>query len=302
MSLFVALCCAVVAAIAYGAGTAVQQAEASASASVADTRGLANLLRNPRWLLGVSADVVGTVLHIAAIATGPVVIIQPLLVLQLPISLPIATWLGAPRAGWRQYFACGWIGAGLAVFFLIVGNPGDASAMSVQASLWSSLGVAVGGAAALGAVAWSRSPAVRAATWGGVAGAWFGFVAVLLDSVLTIWSDDGMHAFTHQRFLVPLAALVILGAASLVVTQRSYQLGPLAASFPANTAVDPMVSVVFGVILLKESIPMSALLAVVYAGCIGAIAYGTVRLAMLTVGGASSAGGGELIDRRRQSA
>jgi drug/metabolite transporter (DMT)-like permease len=300
MSLLVALPCAVVAAVAYGAGTAVEQAAARDSEPVADAQSMTKLAKNPRWLLGVAADTVGTILHVTAIATGPVIIVQPLLVLQLPVSLPIATWLGAPRPGWRHYLACGWIVAGLAAFFAIVGNPGDASVMSAQAALTSSLLVAAVGVAALVAVIPSKSPAVKAATWGGVAGAWFGFVAVLLDSVTTEWQRHGAHALSHDRFLIPLAALCVLGAASLIVTQRSYQLGDLAASFPANTAVDPLVAVVFGVILLHESIPMSPALAVVYTACLGAIAYGTVRLAMLTVGD-GSVGGTETV-RRRQSA
>ena len=158
MSLAVALPCALVAAVAYGAGTAVQQAAASDSAPVADAKGLTTLVRNPRWLIGISADTVGTVLHVIAIATGPVVLIQPLLVLQLPISLPIATMLGAPRPGWRHFAACGWIIAGLAVFFAVVGNPGDASIMSVRATLVSSLIVAVVGVAALASVARAARP------------------------------------------------------------------------------------------------------------------------------------------------
>jgi hypothetical protein len=300
MSLLVALPCALVAAVAYGAGTAVEQAAARESDSVADAAGLTKLAKNPRWLLGVAADTVGTVLHVVAIATGPVIIIQPLLVLQLPISLPIATMLGAPRPGWRHFAACGWIIAGLAAFFVVVGNPGDASIMSVQASLVSSAVVGVVGVAALVAVIPSHNSVLKAATWGGVAGAWFGFVAVLLDSVTTIWNEHHLQSLEHDRFVVPLISLAIFGTASVVVTQRAYQLGDLAASFPANTAIDPLVSVVLGVILLEEAIPMSPLLGIVYAACVAAVGYGTVRLATLTVG-AGAVGGADTL-RRRQSA
>src|SRR3954451_14730667 len=115
MSLLVALPCAVVAAVAYGAGTAVaagggwgcEHPSARENGRGADAQSMTKLAKNPRWLLGVAADTVGTILHVTAIATGPVIIVQPLLVLQLPVSLPIATWLGAPRPGWRHYLACG---------------------------------------------------------------------------------------------------------------------------------------------------------------------------------------------------
>ncbi len=97
VSLLVAVPCGIAAAVAYGASTAVEHSAVHSDTGDADARGLVEQLRNPRWLLGIGGDVLGLVLQILALATGPVVLIQPLLVLALPISLPISRALGGPR-------------------------------------------------------------------------------------------------------------------------------------------------------------------------------------------------------------
>ena len=100
--------------------------------ATADARGLVALLRNPRWLLGIAGDMLGLILQIVALATGPVVLVQPLLVLALPVSLPIGWWLGGRRPSRPTIVSCALIVAGLALFFAIVGNPGDASVLTGQ--------------------------------------------------------------------------------------------------------------------------------------------------------------------------
>ena len=79
MTLAVAIPCALAAAIAYGASTAVEH---SAAHTVDEPdRGLLRLLRDPRWLIGMLGDTVGLVLQVIALATGPVSLVQPILIL-----------------------------------------------------------------------------------------------------------------------------------------------------------------------------------------------------------------------------
>ncbi|MEP6851248.1 MAG: hypothetical protein ABJA87_01060 [bacterium] len=151
-------------------------------------RGLVRLVRNPRWLLGMAGDGVGLLLQVIALFTGPVVLVQPLLVLALPISLPIAWCLGGPKPGLAQYRACALIFLGLGAFFLVVRDPGGASQLEVRPAIITILIAVLVGPAALGVV-YRRRGAVKAAVYGGVAGAWFGLVAVLLDAVAEAWHD-----------------------------------------------------------------------------------------------------------------
>jgi drug/metabolite transporter (DMT)-like permease len=287
VSLLVAVPCAVAAALAYGASTAVEhsaahESDAGAGANTGSGSGPGNglwrLVRNPRWLLGMAGDAFGLVLQVLALATGPVVLVQPILVLALPISLPIAWKLGGPRPGRTSYLACGWIIAGLGVFFGLVGNPGDASALPIKPGLIATVCVVVVGAILL-LIARALGSSAKAALYGAVAGAWFGFVAVLMDAVAKSWSDHGLHAFTRSDALIPLAALVVIGGASIALTQVAFAVGALGASFPANLTADPVLAVVLGAVLLHETLPSSPLYVGAYVACVAAILVGAVQLA-----------------------
>ncbi len=282
MSLAVAVPCALGAALAYGTSTAVQHSVAHGESGAADGKvdasGLLRLVTNPRWLLGTAADAGGLGMHIVALATGPVVLIQPLLVLALPVSLPVARLLGGPPPRRSQYLGCVWILAGLTAFFAIVGKSDDADLLSTTSALIA-IGISVVvGIAALGLVS-TRGRAVKSAVYGGVAGAWFGLVAVLMDGAAASWHAHGFQVFLHAEGLVPLIALVVLGIASTALTNAAFQIGDLAASWPANAAADPVLAVFLGAVLLGERLPHSPWAFLAYALCLGAIVYGAVRLA-----------------------
>jgi drug/metabolite transporter (DMT)-like permease len=290
VSLLVAIPCGIASAVAYGLSTAVEHSAVNASADPATTAGdetsgggidagrLIGLIRNPRWLMGMAGDTLGLVLQVIALSTGPVVLIQPLLILALPISLPIAWLLGGPRPRRPEYLSCALIIAGLGAFFILVGDPGTGDVLRVRPAVATVVVVAVAGLAAL-AIVRRAQRGLKAAIYGAVAGAWFGLVAVLMDAASTAWRSDGLSAFSHATGLVPLTSLVLLGAASIVLTQISFQIGALAASFPANLSADPVLAVALGALLLHEDLPLSVLHLLAYALCLGAVLFGAIRLA-----------------------
>ena len=283
MSLLIAVPCGVASAFAYGVSTAVEHSAAQDVSKAADAEapagGLLSLVKNPRWLMGVGGDTLGFVLQAIALSTGPVVLIQPLLVLALPISLPVARWLGGPRPGRAQFLSCAWIIVGLGAFFAVVGNPGDADPLDTRAAIVVVAVAAVAGVAALVPVR-TRSGTMKAVVYGTVSGAWFGVVAVLVDAAAATWKVHGMDAFGRAEGLVPLVSLLVLGAASLALTQVSYAAGALAASFPGNLTADPVVAVLLGAVLLNERIPYTPLAFIAYVACFAAVLYGAIRLAV----------------------
>jgi len=278
MSLIVAVPCGLAAAAAYGASTAVQHEAANTGTGAADARGLVRLLRDPRWLLSIGGDSIGLVFQVIALSTGPVVLIQPLLVAALPVSLLVGWALGGSRPRRADYVACLGILGGLAVFFALIGDPGKASLLAARPALIVIvLALAVGIAACL--TVRQRTVPVRAAVYGGVAGAWFGLVGVLLNAAATTWRDRGLAGFAHAEGLVPLIGLLVIGALGITLTQISFQVGALGASFPANKATDPVVAVVLGAALLHEHVPAGPLDVVGYLACLAAIVAGTITLA-----------------------
>ncbi len=278
MSLAVAVSCGVGAAIAYAAATATEHAAAHTGTGDHDATGLVKLVKNPWWLFGFVLDFAGLVLQIAALSAGTVVLVQPLLVLSLPLSLPIRWALGGPRPLGRDYLGCLAILLGLTGFFLLLGAPAQSHALHRRHALFAAL-IAL---AAGGLICWWAHPRrapVRAAVYGGVAGAWFGLVGVLMDASITTWRDQGIRGFTHASGLIPVSGVVVVGALSIVLTQVSFQVGSLGASFPANLAAAPVVAVILGAMLLREHVPSSTPHVIGYLVCLAAMVLGSIQLA-----------------------
>jgi hypothetical protein len=279
VSLLVAVPFGVASAVAYGASTAVQHAAVHTGTGTADPRGLLRLVRDPRWLMSIGGDTVGFGLQVVALSNGPVVLVQPLLVLTLPVSLFFGAMLSGtpPRRG--DYLACLGIIGGLSVFFLLLGTPQSGRLPSPRTlEVTIVLALLIGGL--LCAAARNRSAAVRAGVYGGVAGAWFGTLGVLINSIAVQYGDHGARGLlTRADGLVPVAGLVVLGGLGIVLTQISFQVGALAASFPANKAADPVAAVVLGAVLLHEHVPSGPVHSVVYVLCLGAVVTGAVQLA-----------------------
>jgi drug/metabolite transporter (DMT)-like permease len=282
VSLVVAVPFGVAAAIAYGAATAVQHQAAHTGTGTADPAGLLRLLRDPRWLLSIGGDAVGLVCQVLALATGPVVLIQPLLVLTLPVSLFVGYLLGGPSPRRGDYLACLGIVGGLALFFAVLGTPGAGRDPHPRAILATVLIALLAGAALCALVA-RRGPTLRAGVYGGVAGAWFGTVAVLMNAAATQFKQHGFTGLVAQLAgLAPLLGTAVVGVLGMALTQVSFQVGALAASFPANKAADPVAAVVLGAVLLHERVPAGPVHLLGYLLCLAAIVGGAVRLATPT--------------------
>jgi hypothetical protein len=287
MSLAVAVSCGVAAAVAYAGATATEHAAAHTGTGDHDATGLVRLIRNPWWLLGFFLDFVGLILQIVALSAGTVVLVQPILVLSLPLSLPLRWALGGPRPRQRDYLACGAILLGLTAFFLILGTPAQSHVLHRRHALIAAIiALAAGGLACL----WGhrRSAPVRAAVYGAVAGGWFGLVGVLLDASITTWRARGFEGFAHASGFAPVLGVIVVGALSIILTQVSFQVGTLGASFPANLAAAPVVAVILGATLLREHVPSGTPYIVGYAACLVAIIFGSIQLA----------GGGSTTDDR----
>ncbi|MEO7126017.1 MAG: DMT family transporter [Nakamurella sp.] len=278
MNLLVAIPCALGAAVAYGVSAAVQHHVAHTGTGRVDPRGLLALVRDPRWLASMLGDGVGLVLQIIALSAGPVVLIAPLFVLAVPVSLPAGWLLGGHAPRRRDYWGCALIIAGLATFFALLGNPAPGTALSGRAGLTAGLIALV--AFGVTFVALHRSgPTVRAFGYGVIAGAGFGLVEVLVSAVSTVWATDGARGFTQPNGYFNLVMVVVVGVVAITFTQLAFQVGPLAASFPANECAAPAVAVLLGAILLHEPMPANVVILGGYLLCLLAVVAGTVALA-----------------------
>lgn len=274
MSLAVALPCAAAAAAVYGTSTALQHQRVAAAAD----RPLTALLRDPRWLASVGGDGLGLVLQVIALAAGPVVLIAPLLVLAVPVALPVGWALGGPPPRRREIVAVAGVVAALAVFLVVVGDPGEGRAMTFPAAwVLGLIALVISGVAYL----LTRRPSTaRAAVVGAVAGAGFALVATFINTLSAAYEQRGAAGLVDDRAAVTaLIGVLAVGAAAMTLTQLSFRTGALGASFAANEATTPIVAVVLGAALLEQRVPFGAGRAVIYLVCVAVLVLSIVELA-----------------------
>lgn len=282
MSLVVAIPFGVASAVVYAGSTVVQHHTAHESVeqrSAVSAAALWRLVRSPVWLLSVAGDFVGFLLQVAALATGPVVVVQPLVVLMLPVSLLLSAALGWHRPRPGEYLGLVAVVGGLAVFLALVGSPAGGR-MPAAHVLTATIAVVLVAGAAVAALVSRGGTIVRAVGYGAVAGAYFGTMAVFVDAAATRWTTAGVHGLLGTApGLVPVLGVLALGAAGIVLTQMSFQSGELDAALPASLAADPLTAVLLGVPLVGEHIALDAAHLAAYAVCLVAVVGGAVRLA-----------------------
>jgi predicted lysophospholipase L1 biosynthesis ABC-type transport system permease subunit len=94
-----AICAAVAGALCFAVAAALQQQEASAAPAtrVAGWRLLVHPVRRPRCVLGMVTMLLGAGLHLLALRSGPLVLVQPLAVSAVLFTLPLAAALRGYR-------------------------------------------------------------------------------------------------------------------------------------------------------------------------------------------------------------
>ncbi|MDX3757860.1 DMT family transporter [Streptomyces sp. AK02-04a] len=232
-----------VSAVAYAGGAIVQEQVALTSPDQTYAP-----LRRPGWWAAVALSGVGGVLHVVALAYGPLSLVQPLGALTIVFALPMAAVFVGREAG-----ATAWRGAimatvGLAVLLALVGSADSQSLSDTQITV---LAVVSGGAVAAFMVAGRaahRHPAVRSVMLAVGSGIAFSMSSVFTKTVAVDWS--------HQVSLADLPSLVLIGVfatAGMLLSQASYRGGGLAAPLATLTVVNPVVAAAVGITMFGET-------------------------------------------------
>jgi drug/metabolite transporter (DMT)-like permease len=242
------------AAVCFAAGNACQHYDVDRCRGAGDVRFgvLTRLATRPVWWLGSAVGLAGVVLQVLALAWGSLVVVQPLLVTSLLFALPAAALLRQRRVSLPD---CGWAAllvASLALF-LVVARPGGHNGPLRVGRL--GIAVAVLGALCLVVIVLAASGHLRhrAAWWGAAAGAGLGVSSALGKYCLLLLPLSVLAVVRGW----PLWVLLGTVAASVLLTQTAFQAGPLTASLPPLTMLDPVAAVCLGVVGLSESVATS---------------------------------------------
>src|SRR5215472_623225 len=232
---------------------------------------IADLMRRKVWLAGIGMVIVAAVAQAAALATGPIALVQPIFIIELPLTLVLATLVGRNvklhQLPWTAIIVTTvGLGAGLAV-----AAPGGATE-SAQNSSWVIALIAAGGflTVLIGTAVGTRGEP-RAALLGLAAACGYALTAALLKNAMFDLDSGASQFFTNWHIYA--AALVGVGA--LFLLQNALQAGSLVASQPMLTVGDALISICFGVTLYSENfragwwlLPELVALIAIVAGCV----------------------------------
>ncbi|MFE5891060.1 DMT family transporter [Streptomyces sp. NPDC056468] len=210
-----------------------------------------DLLRRPVWLAGILAVIAAAVCQALALATGPLTIVQPLFILELPLTLIVASLLMHRRLPGRGWLAVAVVVAGLAVALAAASPSGNRT--HVDLDRWiPALAVCMGLVAGL-AVAALRRPEgrARAACLGAATAISYAVTAALMKAAMHILEEQGLGGFLSAWQTYAFAAT---GVCALFLLENAMQAGPLVASQPALTLGDALVSLALGITLYEETI------------------------------------------------
>ncbi|CAL9625476.1 DMT family transporter [Streptomyces sp. enrichment culture] len=208
-----------------------------------------DLLRRPVWLAGIVAVITAGICQAVALATGPITVVQPLFVLELPLALVIAAALLQGRLSRAGWLAVGTVVAGLGVVLFAASPEGNRT--QVPMTHWiPAVAVCVTAVAAL-VVAALRRPEGRgrAACFGLATAISYAMTAALMKTSMHTLDDGGVTAFftTWQTY-----GFALFGVCALFFLENAMQSGPLVASQPALTLGDACVSLALGITVYAE--------------------------------------------------
>jgi hypothetical protein len=247
----------VAAAFAFSVSTTLKKASAGQVPDVRSSREggvtgfVAGTVRHPLWWAGVVADAVGLALQVTALHLGALAVVQPLLVSGLLFALLLRHRRWWHISGRELLWAAALTGCLIGFLILsgsITGTQQAAAADRLPAVIAAAVGLLTAGACLV--LAQRRVPgATRAALIGIAVGAVYAATAALIKAATNVAAIHGLLAVMSSWQLY---AVLGVGALGLFLTQLAFQAGPLTASLPAMSTVDPLLSVTIGILVYDE--------------------------------------------------
>jgi hypothetical protein len=246
---------------------------------------LFRLARRPIWLAGIASMILGFAFQVTALRFGALALVQPILALELLFVFGYMGVLGSRRmVRARDWLAASAMSAGLGLFLLAASPSGGR--LHAPAALWWLASLATAGVVLLGLGVSFRlgrrtgtsgtpsgtslagtsgtisgtslagtSGARRAALLGVTTGVAWGFVAAVIKEFSSHLGAGAGAIFTNWSVYVLIGA----GAASLLLASHALAAGPLAASQPGFTILDPLAASLLGIFLFSERIQTGTL-------------------------------------------
>jgi drug/metabolite transporter (DMT)-like permease len=218
---------------------------------------LLDLARHRLWLLSVLLMIAAFVLQAAALGTGQLAVVQPIVILELPLTLFLASRVLGGRLGRREWLGAAAMTAGvIGLLALLDPQAGPAGQIPPVPLI---IGSAASGGAVLALFLAARyvapgsrwGTAGQAALLGVAAGLAYGLSAAYTKGLTDEFTAGGLRAVLTSW---PLYAAAVAGIGATWLLENAYQAGRLAAAQPGVTLADPVAGLIWGTAVFGEPV------------------------------------------------
>jgi drug/metabolite transporter (DMT)-like permease len=250
LGLFLALCCAIVAAL----GFLFKQKGAVDAPPVEwrhPVRSTVALFANKWWTLGIIVAMAAWGFHVAALALAPISLVQSVIAGGLALVTVMADRYFGLEVTRREWIGVAVTALGLALLAATLGDTGDSAHGDWE--FWG-LTAYCGGLTLAGVLACAvvrGDPKHTGPVLGLAAGLMWGASDVSIKALSDRLGDVGVGVLIHPLALV----ILVLSLVGLVVSARSLQLGPPVAVIAITATVGNIVTIGAGPIVFGEPLP-----------------------------------------------
>ena len=231
------------------------------------------LIRHKVWLAGIAMVILAAVCQAVALGTGPVALVQPIFIIELPFTLLVASRLAHRKLPQMTWWAVALVTVSLGAGLAAAQPSGGGTHAPLKVWIAALIVTAIFEAVVITFGVRAKGNA-RAAAFGLAAACGYALTATLMKTAVANL-DKGIVAFLSSWQLYGTA---VAGVGALFLLQNGLQAGSLVAVQPPLTLGDALISVSYGVTVFNESISTSGWLLVIQIIAVIAIAVGCIEL------------------------
>jgi drug/metabolite transporter (DMT)-like permease len=231
------------------------------------------LIKRKVWLAGIGMVLVASVCQAIALATGPVALVQPIFIIELPFTLLVASKLAHRKLPRQTWWAVGLVTVALGGGLAAAAPSGGGTSASLK--VWAAALIVTGCFEAIVITIGIRTSGnARGAAFGLAAACGYALTATLLKSAVAALNISVAAFFSSWE----LYGTAIAGVGALFLLQNALQAGSLVAVQPPLTLGDAIISACFGVTVLGENVNTGGGLLAIEIVAVLAIAVGCIEL------------------------
>jgi drug/metabolite transporter (DMT)-like permease len=231
------------------------------------------LIRRKVWLAGIGLVILASVCQATALATGPVALVQPIFIIELPFTLLVASRLAHRKLPRLTWWAVGLVTVALGVGLAAAAPSGGGTNASPR--VWATALIVTGiFEAVVITIGVRTSGNARAAAFGLAAACGYALTATLMKSAVAALSLGIGPFFSSWQ----LYATAVAGVGALFLLQNGLQAGSLVAVQPPLTLGDALISACYGVTVFGEDVNTGGWLLVIEIAALIAVTIGCIEL------------------------